>query len=98
MIRGLEKHHEQDPSLLIRDTRTLGQKTHEFLQQPAQSALVFVILAVCAFVFHSIADVILLFGACLSIYCITVSRRARLPYRMPMCSGALDYNDFFPTS
>lgn len=98
MIRGLEKHHEQDPSLLIRDTRTLGQKTHDFLQQPTQSALVFFVLAVCAFVFHSIADLVLLFGICLSVYCIVVTRRAKLPYRMPMRSGAMDYNDFYPGS
>ena len=96
MIRGLEKHHEQDPSLLIRDTRTLGQKTRDFLQQPGQSALVFFILAVCAFVFPSVADAILLFGICISFYCISITRRAKLPYRMPMRSGAMDYNDFYP--
>ena len=98
MIRGLERHHEQDPSLLIRDTRTLGQKVIAFLQQPAQSALVFLILAICAVMFSSVAELFLFIGLILTLMCVSLTKKSKLPYRMPMCSEAMDYNDFYPGS
>lgn len=96
MIRGLEKFQEQDASQLLRDTRTLGQKTQDFLKQPAQSAVVFVMLAVCAGVFPACADIVLLIGFSLSFYCLHVARRSKLPFRLPIRSNALDYNDLKP--
>lgn len=96
MIRGVEKQHEQDATQLLRDTRTLGTKVQEFLKQPAQSAIVFVVLAAMAGVFPSLADIVLVIGFALSFYCLYVAKRASLPFRMPIRSKALDYNDLKP--
>ena len=96
MIRGVEKQHEQDATQLLRDTRTLGTKVQEFLKQPAQSAIVFVVLAAMAGVFPSLADIVLVIGFCLSFYCLYVAKRAALPFRMPIRSKVLDYNDLKP--
>jgi intracellular multiplication protein IcmO len=98
MRRGLEQHQEQDPSLLIRDTRTLGQKARDFLKEPLYSAAMFFVLAVSCVFFPSIADVLVVIGVLLSFYCITVARKAKLPFRMPMRSKATDYNDLSPGS
>ena len=96
MIRGLEQHHEQESSQLIRDTRTLGQKIKEFFKQPINSAIVFFVLAASAFVFKAAADVIVLIGVFLGMYCFGVSRHAILPFRMPMRAHIPDYNDIPP--
>lgn len=96
MIRGLEKHQEQDASQLLRDTRTLGQKINDFLRQPTQAAVVFVMLGVCAAVFPAIADLILLIGVFLALYCLQAAKRSSLPFRLPIRSHALDYNDLKP--
>ena len=96
MIRGLEKHQEQDASQLLRDTRTLGSKIQDFLKQPAQSAIVFVVFAAIAGVFPAIADIVIGIGFGLSFYCLYVAKRAALPFRMPVRSKALDYNDLKP--
>jgi intracellular multiplication protein IcmO len=96
MIRGVEKQHEQDATQLLRDTRTLGTKIREFLKQPSQSAIVFVVLAAMAGVFPSIADIVLICGFILSFYCLHVARRAALPFRLPIRSKSLDYNDLKP--
>ena len=96
MIRGVEKQHEQDATQLLRDTRTLGTKVQEFLKQPAQSAIIFIVLAAMAGVFPAFADVVLVIGFCLSFYCLYVAKRAALPFRMPIRSKTLDYNDLKP--
>ena len=37
--RGLESYQEQDTSLLIRDTRTLGQRVADFLSDPLRVSI-----------------------------------------------------------
>jgi len=96
MIRGLERHQEQDAGQLLRDTRTLGTKIKDFLKVPLQSAVVFVVLAVFAGVFPGIADVVFVIGFFLALYCLSVAKRAALPFRMPIRSKALDFNDLKP--
>jgi len=98
MIRGLQRNQEQDPSQLLRDTRTLGQKTIEFLRRPFNSAMMFVVIAAASFFFPQIADLLVVVGFFFWLYCYHVAKRACLPFRLPMRSHQPDYNDLAPGS
>jgi intracellular multiplication protein IcmO len=94
MFRGLDKRHEQDARQLLRDTRTLGQRVHDFFLEPRNVAIVLIVMAVAVFFLAAVADIIFIVGLCLFVY--TAIQHPTLPYRMPMRSGMLDYNDLIP--
>ena len=94
MIRGLEKRHEQDPQLLIRDTRTLGQRIYDFFNNPEYVAILMIGCAVMVFLMPIINDLIFLVG--IFFFFFTYFRKSKLPFRLPMRSDALDYNDLEP--
>lgn len=96
MIRGLEKQHEQDAQKLIRDTRTLGQRIYAFFDNPLNVAVLIGSTAAGAFVLPAAADVLLLLG--IGFYLMSAFRKTTLPFRLPMRSNALDYNDPLPGS
>lgn len=96
MLRGLEQKQEQDPSLLIRDTRTLGQRTADFFKNPAYVTILLAACAVTAFVFSAISDVVVLIGIGCFLYAYT--RKSTLPFRLPQRSGQIDYNDLMSGS
>ena len=58
--RGLESYQEQDPSLLIRDTRTLGQRIVDFLTEPLNVAASLGFCAIAGFVFPASIDILFL--------------------------------------
>ena len=49
MLRGLSQRQEVDPGLLLRDTRTMGQRIHDFFQSPTYVAVILICFAACAF-------------------------------------------------
>ena len=93
-LRGIDSHQEQRPDQLIRDTRTLGQKTIDLFKSPVAVSSIVLILAIVAAFVPSLADVALLVG--LIVYWIAVSQKATLPFRMPQNSDMIDYNDLKP--
>ncbi len=95
-LRGLEQKHEQDPHLLLRDTRTFGQKMVDALTDPTYVAAALVLLGITALLVPAIADIILFVGAGVFIY--TFTRKVHLPFRLPMTAKSLDYNDIKPSS
>lgn len=94
MQRGLDEHQEQDPRLLIRDTRTLGQRTYDFFAQPKNVMVVLFTMAVSIFFFPGIADLLGIIGG--GMFTFVVSQRMMLPFRMPLRSGKPDFNDCIP--
>lgn len=94
MLRGLEQRQEQDPGLLLRDTRTLGQRFVDFFKNATNVAVVLVGLAAGSVVLPGIADLAFVFGLITFFYAYT--RRITLPFRMPKRAGVLDYNDLSP--
>lgn len=94
--RGLDEQHEMAPQLLLRDTRTLGMKTVDFLRDPVKTAALLVFLGMVAFILTPVTDFISLIAICVFFYSFT--REYRLPFRMPQRSGTLDYNDLLPGS
>jgi intracellular multiplication protein IcmO len=96
MLRGLETRHEQDPRLLLRDTRTIGQRMRDFFAEPRNIGLIIVVAAVAVFFFPSVADII--FILVLIIFFVAIVQKTKLPFRLPLRSGLKDYNDIRPGS
>lgn len=90
-MRGLEEQHEVAPHLLLRDTRTLGMKIVDFFKDPLNGALTMFTSACAVFFFSYIAEFLAVIAFCIFLYAFT--RRATLPFRMPLRSRADDYND-----
>src|SRR4051812_29126092 len=96
MQRGLDEEHETAPRLLLRDTRTFGMKVVDFFKDPFNSACLLLGFGMGIYLFSVIAEILLLSAVLSFIYAYT--RKAKLPFRMPARSGALDYNDPLPGS
>ena len=96
MIRGLEKHHEQDSQKLIRDTRALGQRFYDFFDNHEHVAMLIAAMIVACYIVPLATDVFFLIG--LFFFSISKFRKSRLPFRMPQRSLALDHNDPMPGS
>lgn len=94
MQRGLDEEHEQDPRLLLRDTRTLGRRIYDFYHNPVYVGCMILMLGVTAFFMPLADDVIFIFGVFSFIYAYT--RKQKLPFRMPIHAGIMDYNDLKP--
>jgi len=94
--RGLESRHEQDSRMLLRDTRTLGQRFADFLADAFNASVVLVCLALAAFFFPALCDVIFIMGVLL--FWFNYTRKLTLPFRLPKVSGLPDYNDLLPNS
>ncbi|HSW69466.1 MAG TPA: TraM recognition domain-containing protein [Gammaproteobacteria bacterium] len=94
--RGLEEEHELAPQMLLRDTRTIGMKMVDFFKDPVQSSALLVGFAICSFIFTPLTEVVFLIAFGIFLYAIT--RKFRLPFRMPQRSAAFDYNDPLPGS
>jgi len=96
MQRGLDENQEQAPQLLLRDTRTLGMKTRDFFKDSSNAAILMFAFAIAAFFCTPVTDVITLIGFFVFLYAYT--RKQILPFRLPLRSRTLDYNDILPGS
>lgn len=94
--RGLDEQQELPPSLLLRDTRSLGMKMGDFFKDPVKVAITLVGFAMVTFFVPALAEIFALFAIGIFFYAYT--RKFKLPFRMPSRSGALDYNDPLPGS
>lgn len=93
-LRGLEKNQEQESSRLLRDTRTLGQKTTDFFTNPSYVTILLAGCAIASYMLAAVSDLILILGFGCFIYAFT--RKSVLPFRLPQRSGKIDYNDTAP--
>ncbi len=95
-LRGLEEIHEQKSRQLLRDTRTLGQRFADFINNPAYAALLLIFMGAAMVAFSVLTDILAILGIIL--FLMTVLRRATLPFKMPQRCGRLDNNDLLPGS
>ncbi len=93
-MRGLDKRQEVDPSQLLRDTRTLGQRVSDFFENPTYVAVLILSLAFAAFYISGLSDILFITGLCCFFYAYT--RKLSLPFRLPKRAGVMDYNDISP--
>ena len=95
-MRGIRSDQEQRGSALIRDTRPLGQRINEFFTEPSKAGSLLIVVGLSPMVFPGFSDIILYINICFFIYACT--RRDKLPFKAPMRSRMLDYNDLKPGS
>ena len=96
MLRGIRTDQELDPSLLLRDTRTMGQRFVDFIKNPT-SVSILLFSSSGAVIFYPICSIYLLFVA-VCLFFITFSNKAVLPFRLPQTSGKKDFNDIYSTN
>jgi intracellular multiplication protein IcmO len=96
MQRGLDEQHEMAPTLLLRDTRTLGMKTRDFFKDPTNGAIMMFSFAMFSFFLTPVTDFVLVVGLFVFLYAYT--RKQMLPFRIPLRAGVWDYNDIQPGS
>jgi intracellular multiplication protein IcmO len=94
MRRGVEAHHEVDPTRLLRDTRTVGQRISAFFADSSNVAVLLLALAVVGYVLPGAAWIGLIAGGCIYLY--AHSRKHQLPFRLPRVAHVKDYNDLKP--
>jgi len=94
MMRGIDSRHEIDPTQLLRDTRTMGQRMGDFFSDPTNISIVLVSLAAVAYYISEATLLILVVG--LLSFAYTFTRKQMLPFRLPKIARVKDYNDLKP--
>lgn len=94
MQRGIRGDQELDPSLLLRDTRTMGKRVKDFLTNPAHVAIMLVAATVPIFFYPEAAIYLFCVFACLFVY--AKFQKQVLPFRLPQVTKTKDYNDLIP--
>ncbi len=94
MMRGIDTQHEIDPTLLLRDTRTIGQRIGSFFSDPTNIAIVLISLSAVAYYISEASFYILIIGVLSFTY--SFSRKQSLPFRLPKISRVKDFNDLKP--
>lgn len=92
MRRGLERFEEQDPSMLIRDTRTMGMRIGDFFKEPRNAGHVILFSVGAAFLMAGYSDIVLIIFGLIFLY--SIGKHSTLPFRIPEVAHMLDYNDF----
>ena len=92
--RGVTANEELNEASLLRDTRTLGQKVSDFFKRPTNVAILITTTGLVSFFVPVLANLLFLF----IIFCLIMSmiQKPHLPFRLPMRSKEMDYNDVRP--
>lgn len=94
MMRGIDSRNELDPTLLLRDTRTLSQRISDFFADPTNIAIVLFSIAGLSYYFSQAATALLLIG--IGCFVFSYTRKQKLPFRLPLVSRVKDFNDLKP--
>lgn len=94
MMRGIDSRNEIDPTLLLRDTRTVGQRMSDFFSNPSNVAMVIVVLAAIGYYLSEATLLTLIIGSLAFAYSYT--RKQMLPFRLPKIAHIKDFNDLKP--
>ncbi len=94
MMRGIDTRHELDPTLLLRDTRSLTQRMADFFADPTNISILLFTLAAVAYYFSESATTLMIIGCLFFAYSFT--RKQKLPFRLPQIARVKDYNDLKP--
>ena len=94
MMRGIDSRNEVDPSKLLRDTRSLGQRISDFFKDTLNATVLIIVLALVAY-FIPVIAILLLFLGVFS-FTFAVRHKQMLPFRLPKIAHTKDYNDIKP--
>ncbi len=93
-MRGIDSRNELDPSLLLRDTRTLGQRISAFFSKPTNTSILLVVCATACAVLPALTLLMLILS--LGFFIFTYLCKQMLPFRLPKVSQTKDFNDLKP--
>jgi intracellular multiplication protein IcmO len=94
MMRGIDSRNEIDPTRLLRDTRTLGQRLYDFFSAPQNVIIIFITSCLIIYYLPEATLLVLIIALCL--FWFTITRKHFLPFRLPKLANTLDYNDLKP--
>ena len=94
MMRGIRTDQELDPSLLLRDTRTISMRVKDFLQDPTGVAIILFSSSGVAYIYPAFSIFLLFFMVLLFAY--TFRKKSVLPFRLPQTAHTKDNNDLIP--
>lgn len=94
MMRGIDSRHEIDPTMLLRDTRTFGQRVGDFFSDPTNISIVLLSIAAIVYYVSEGSAILLIIGALCFSY--TFTRKQMLPFRLPKTAHVKDFNDLKP--
>lgn len=94
MMRGIDSRNEIDPSRLLRDTRSIGQRVSDFFSQPKNVIIFFAAFTVVVVYVPEISVFALLI--CSGMFWFAMTRKHALPFRLPKISKTEDFNDLKP--
>ena len=94
MMRGIDSRNELDPSRLLRDTRTLGQRIFDFCGKPVNLAILLSVMAASTYFLPEAA--FFLFVSGLGLFWYGYTRKKMLPFRLPQVAHIKDFNDLKP--
>ncbi|MDP3705624.1 MAG: TraM recognition domain-containing protein [Legionellaceae bacterium] len=94
MMRGIDSRNEIDPSRLLRDTRSIGQRIGDFFSQPMNVTIVF--SSCCVVIYFMPESALLALLLCLATFWYTMTRKHFLPFRLPQIAKTQDFNDLKP--
>jgi intracellular multiplication protein IcmO len=94
MMRGIDSRNEIDPSILLRDTRTIGMRVADFFGDSTNVSIVLFTLGCVSYYYTEAATALLLVGLICFTYAFT--RTHTLPFRLPQIAKVKDYNDLKP--
>jgi intracellular multiplication protein IcmO len=94
MMRGIDSRHEIDPTQLLRDTRSFGKRVGDFFSKPTNASIVVLSLAAATFYVPELVLIDLILGAIA--FWFAVTRKQKLPFRLPQISKTKDFNDLKP--
>lgn len=92
--RGLSANEELNESSLLRDTRTTGQKISDFFKKPVNVSMLICTLGIIPYGVPATAT--LAFMLIIGSFITSLVQKSHLPFRLPMRSKELDYNDIRP--
>ncbi|HVT62356.1 MAG TPA: TraM recognition domain-containing protein [Legionellaceae bacterium] len=94
MMRGIDSKNELDPTKLLRDTRTLGQRLVSFFENPLNVSVV--LISSAAGIYYLPEAAVIFFLLSVAMFWFAVTRKHKLPFRLPQIAKTKDYNDLKP--
>ena len=94
MMRGIDSRNELDPTRLLRDTRTIGQRLSDFFSQPSNVSVVLIAATVGVFYLPEAGILFVILSSLMFGYAVT--RKHKLPFRLPQVAKIKDFNDLKP--
>ncbi len=95
-IRGIDSRFENGAQLVARDTRTLGARMLDVISRPTYGIALLISAITGMLILPEFSD--LIFIVIFIVYAFAYTVKPKLPFRLPMSSKYLDYNDLDPTN